>query len=263
MNETHLLTDAQIALRKALAIGLIGVGVALLPIAWSIFSDRINIYCIEQGWEVDYYFRVISIARWIYIVLSKMTVIAGCFLVCGLLDKSKSNFIKHWIVAYLLYFLCLLFSLHAIVWWLVHLLFWAYLIWAIDGVRKNGADPVLRKAVVFVQSALAMQLISTSFSWVYSVTLAYEEIGKFNNPGLLIDCLKWIIWIVVAIGMAKLIRSSLFASTSAQLEGFAGTSAPRTPIFCAPVRGAIASVILCGALTTLLLFFWNDIYNAF
>lgn len=271
MNERRLLTDRQIARRKIIAIGLIGLGVALLPTVWAIFREWIvPIYRDELG---DEYAGSLYIGGIVYAVLAGLATAAGWYLVHKLLDKSKSNFVKYWIMLYLLR-LCYVvglsltvfpFPIGMIISWLGSLLILTCMIWAVDSARKNSFDPATRQAVVFVQSVLAMQIIVGAFTSAYLSIINMEHGGAIlvRDGGLIIYYLNWILPFVLFFGMVKLIRSSLFASTSEQLETFIGQSAPRTPFFSAPVCGAIASAIFCIGLTVVLTLFWNDIYNVF
>ena len=263
MNETHALTDRQIARRKTAAIWLVGVGVLLSPL-FEIFFQKLIIY------------------RLILSILAAPTAAAGWYLAGKLLDRSKTNFTKHWITAYLLQVVCTvglpylayqasvffgdettgqILVEQTIFWFVCHLSIPVYLIWAVDSARKNGTDPAARKAAAFVQAASALQIIAGSLIRVYST---YSIVSSpIQGANLFVLYLSRILPFALFYGMVKLLRSSLFVSTSAQLEEAAGQPAPRAPFFNAPACGAIAGSVFCIGMTLLLTFFWTDIYNAF
>ena len=290
MNETHALTDRQIARRKTAAIWLVGVGVLLSPLLRIFFQKLIEDRLIKDIWEAQYATHLMGINHIALSILAASTAAAGWYLAGKLLDRSKTNFTKHWITAYLLQAGCavgLSYLVHqasvffseeptgqmlvqqTIPWFVCQLSIPVYMIWAVDSARKNGTDPAARKAAAFVQAASALQIIANSLVQLVSIQVYWDWAYSHNisspiqGAHLFVYYLSWILPFALFYGMVKLLRSSLFVSTSAQLEEAAGQPAPRTPFFNAPVCGAIAGSVFCIGMTLLLTFFWTDIYNAF
>ena len=80
MNETHALTDRQIARRKTAAIWLVGVGVLLSPLLRIFFQKLIEYRLIKDIWEAQYATHLMGIN---HIALSILCIDSRCRMVSG------------------------------------------------------------------------------------------------------------------------------------------------------------------------------------
>lgn len=92
MNETHLLTDAQIARRETAAIWLIGVGLLLHAIT-PIFNYVIDIL----GDSFEY--PIVSISRLLKGWVANIAIICGLWLCKAFAGRNTIFLFKHWIIA--------------------------------------------------------------------------------------------------------------------------------------------------------------------
>ncbi len=264
MNENVSLTDKQISRRKTVAVWLIGIGLVLIPLLY-LFC----IYKILGESEFDYPTRLImGIGRLstIFEILVPLLLVAGLTLICKILDDKESTFIKHWIIAIVGMFVITVASMFS--GYNIHLTFVdtaliVYMIGAINNVCENGKDIGVRKAAGIMQTALMGKMLTgvvintINISWSFRDDLFVNTQDYTVVLTLIFYC---IVPIVLFIGLAKLVRSSLFASTSAQIEEYAQRPKVRLSFANARVFGAVAGAILCFGLTLVITLNWYHLY---
>lgn len=263
MNE-KILTDAQISRRKTWAIVLIGIGLIIIPLLRIYLRKRMDDHVIDDVTYARY------LGWLLFFVL--LSLIVAWISISKFLDKGKTNFIKHWIIAIVCMRIFSKLLIHfiiqinpAVVWdveVLMDILFFTYMISSIDNARKNSEDPAVQKAVRIIQSVLvAIILARANWLVLFSLYSSYQEpkqlIQLSNFMGLLSSS---VLPVILFLGEIKLIRSSLFASTASQVEEYARCPKARTSFLNAVVCGTIAGVILCAGLTFVVTKYWNSIY---
>lgn len=249
MNETHLLTDAQIARRKTAAIWLIGVGLLLKCVEGSLpvpIGDLLG-FLIRFG---IYLFPMVLILGGLSLLYpaNRVAVLTIRIWKIGWIVLCVNGLAMYLPVGDLFYCACVL-------------LLYGTVIPMQNGYGYAWGRHLRAGIIIMILLALTDRF---NFGKEQQIIELAQKDWQFI---MLINKVKWALftlcWILIFIGYKNTIRSSLFASTSAQLEGFAGTPAPRASFFNAPVCGAIAGSVFCIGLTAVLMFFWNDIYNAF